>query len=264
VEELLKRKDVDVNLKNNENQTALHRASRWKNMPINLFRVILEKSADTNAQDMIGFTALQWATFKQSTTAVEELLKHKDVDVNLKDNDNQMALHYAAVWKKISTELLTKILEKSADVNAQDERGNTALHRAIIQENKTAVKVLLKRKEIDFNLKNNQNQTALHLTSVKKDIPIDLFRMILEISTDVNAQDERGCTALHFAIIFKNRTAVEELLKRMDVNVTLKNNKNQTALNLCSEWKGIPANLLKIINEKTTAENNAEDQNEAT
>jgi E3 ubiquitin-protein ligase mind-bomb len=263
VGELLKCNDINLNIKSCVSKTALHLASLWKNIPIELFRVIIEKSTNVNAQDD-GTTALHWATFKQSTTAVEELLKHKDVDVNLKDNDNQMALHYAAVWKKISTELLTKILEKSADVNAQDERGNTALHRAIIQENKTAVKVLLKRKEIDFNLKNNQNQTALHLTSVKKDIPIDLFRMILEISTDVNAQDERGCTALHFAIIFKNRTAVEELLKRMDVNVTLKNNKNQTALNLCSEWKGIPANLLKIINEKTTAENNAEAKNEAT
>jgi hypothetical protein len=49
------------------------------------------------------------------------------------------------------------------------------------------------------------------------------------------------------------------------VDVTLKNKKDLTALNLCSEWKDIPAHLLKIINKKTTAaENNAEAENEVT
>ncbi|EFX78104.1 hypothetical protein DAPPUDRAFT_34417, partial [Daphnia pulex] len=132
VEELLKRDNVDVNLKNNYNQTALHYASCWKNMPIHLFRIILEKSADVvNAQDKDGNTALHWATFKQSETQVEELLKRDDVmNVNLKNNDKQTALHLACAWKNIPIDLFKKILKKSTDVNAQDKYGWTALHWA--------------------------------------------------------------------------------------------------------------------------------------
>jgi ankyrin repeat protein len=109
---------------------------------------------------------------------------------------------------------------------------------------------------VDVNVIYNNYYTILHYAS-RWNIPIELFRVILEKSTDVNVQDEGGHTALHLAIVQENRTAVEELLRHKDVDVKLKNNENQTALNLCSEWKDIPAHLLKIINKKTTAENKA-------
>jgi ankyrin repeat protein len=202
---------------------------------------------------------------KESETAVNELLNHKNVDVNLKDNDNQTALHFAAKWVDIPNDFLEIIVEKSTDVNAQDKGGHTALHVAIMGKLETAIKELVKRpsnKDVDVNLKNNQNQTALHLTSVMKDIPIDLFRMILEISTDVNAQDENGNTALHWAIMSKSEIATNQLLNYNDADVTIKNHKKQTALNLCSESKDIPAHLFKIISDKTAAAADTQAQKE--
>jgi ankyrin repeat protein len=96
-----------------------------------------------------------------------------------------------------------------------------------------------------------------------KDIPIDLFRIILEISTDVNAQDENGNTALHWAIMSKSEIATNQLLNHNDVKVTIRNNKNQTAFDLCSESKDIPAHLFKIISDKTAAAADTQAQNEA-
>jgi ankyrin repeat protein len=139
----------------------------------------------------------------------------------------------------------------SKSVNAQNVYGWTALHAAISNQSEIAVKELLERDDVNVNLKNDDNQTALHLATMWKDIPMYLYKVILEKSTDVNAKNENGNTALHVAILLENKTAVKELLKREDVDMTLKNNNNQTALNLCSKWKDIPANLLKIINEKT-------------
>jgi ankyrin repeat protein len=137
---------------------------------------------------------------------------------------------------------------------------------AIIGENRTTVEELLKRDDVNenVNLKNNYNYTILHVASVWNNIPIDLFIKILEETTDVNAKDEDGNTALHWAIMSKSEIATNQLLNHNDVKVTIRNNKNQTAFDLCSESKDIPAHLLKIINEKTTAENNAEAKNEAT
>jgi E3 ubiquitin-protein ligase mind-bomb len=199
---------------------------------------------------------------KESETAVNELLNYKDVDVNLKDNDNQTALHFAAKWVDIPNDFLEIIVEKSTDVNAQDKGGHTVLHVAIMGKSETAIKELVKRNDVDVNLKNNQNQTALHLTSVMKDIPIYLFRIILEKSTDVNAQDENGNTALHWAIMSKSEIATNQLLNYNDADVTIKNHKNQTAFDLCSESKDIPAHLFKIISDKTAAAADTQAQKE--
>jgi ankyrin repeat protein len=153
-----------------------------------------------------------WQRLNNPQSTVEELLKHKDLDVNIKDKYKQIALYFASKWNNIPKNLFRIILEKSTDVNVQDESGNTAL--------------------------NTPN------------IPIDLFRVILEKSTDVNAQDKHGWTALHWAIAMENRTAVEELLKRKDVDVNLKNKNNQTARFFSTFWKDMPIDLLSILLEK--------------
>lgn len=65
--------------------------------------------------------------------------------------------------------------------------GNTALHFAILSESKIVVEELLKRKDVDVNVKNNDNHdTTLHFTAKWTDFPTDLFRIVLEKSTDVN------------------------------------------------------------------------------
>ena len=55
-----------------------------KDIPVDLFKIILEKSTDINAQDINGETALHWAIIHLSGTATKELLAHKDVDVKRK------------------------------------------------------------------------------------------------------------------------------------------------------------------------------------
>ncbi len=251
VKELLKRDDVDVNLKNKYNETTLHYAFLWKKMSIDLFTKILEKSTDVNAQDEGGHTALHGAIGEENETVVGELLKRKDVDVNLKNYKNQTALHFAAKWVDIPNDLFKLIRCNLTDVvNAQDRHGYTALHVAIIKKSETATKQLLEQNDVDVNLKNEDRRTALHLAAVYK-TPIDFFKVILEKTTDINAQDKYGDTALHLAIEQENRTAVEELLKRMDVDVNLKNNKNVTALHFAAVCDNMLVELFKLILEKT-------------
>jgi E3 ubiquitin-protein ligase mind-bomb len=259
VKELVKRKDVDFNVKNSDNLTALHLSTLWKDIPNNLFRIILEKTSDINAQDKNGHTALHIKIWNKSETAVKELLKHKDVDINVKNNDNHTPLYLASGWNNIPIDLFKKILEKSADINAQDEEGLSALHWAIQCKSKTAVKELLKHKDVDVNVKDKDNFTPLHSATLWSNIPIDLFRTILEKSTNVNAQAQNGHTALRLALRKENETAVKELLKHKDVDVNLKNNKNQTALHFAAEWKDMPIDLFRIVLEKS-ADFNAQDE----
>jgi ankyrin repeat protein len=255
---LLTHEDVDVNIKNNYNETALHLASKWTDIPVDLFKIILEKSKEINSQDIMGDTALHYAILRESEIATKELLVHSDVDVNVKNyNNNETALHLACKWKDMPMDLFKFILEKSTDViNAQDDEGWTALHYAIQNpkfHSKIHVEELLKHKDVNVNVENNIKRTPLHLACYWwKDIPADLFQIILEKSTDINAHDRHGNTALHYAIIHKSEIAVKGLLAHSDVNVNIKNKDHETALHLVSMWKDIPSDLFKLISERST------------
>ncbi len=124
--------------------------------------------------------------------------------------------------------------------------GDTALHFAILGESKIATRELLAHSDVDVKVKNNYNETALHLASKWEYIPCDLFKLILERSTDViNVHDQYGNTALHFAILFKSEIATKALLAHKDVDVS-------TALGYVSEWEDIPSDLFKLISERST------------
>jgi ankyrin repeat protein len=125
-----------------------------KDIPVDLFKIILEKSTDINAQDKDGDTALHLAISCESETEkVEVLLAHKDVNVNIKNNFNRTPLQLASKWKDIPSDLFKLILEKSTDINAKDNNGETALHWAIIHLSGTATKELLAHKDVDVKRK---------------------------------------------------------------------------------------------------------------
>jgi ankyrin repeat protein len=263
VKELLNRKDVDVDIKNYINKTPLHLASQWWYISADLFKMILEKSTDViNAQDKDGKTALHLAIGGQSEMKTNKLLKHNDVIVNVKNNNNETALHLASKWKDIPSDLFKLIKEKSTDINAQDHKGWTALHYAIIHKSEIATKELLAHNDVDVNVKDNNNETALKFAiRTWKNIPVDLFNLILQKSTDViNAQDNRGNTALHYAIDEKSEITTKALLAYSDVDVKVKNDYSETALHLASQWPNIPADLFKMILEKSTYVINAQDK----
>ena len=83
---------------------------------------------------------------------------------------------------------------------------------AILNKSKTAVKELLKHKNVNAHVKNNSDRTALHCASVWPNIPADLFNKILDKS-EINAKSDQGFPAFDYAILGHSKTAVKELLK---------------------------------------------------
>ena len=78
-----------------------------------------------------------------------------------------------------------------------------------------------------------------------------MFKLILEKSTDVNAQNKFGETALHYAIKYQSKIALRELIKSKIVNFLIKDKNNCTVLHLASNWEDIPSDLFRIIEEKS-------------
>ncbi len=191
-----------------------------------LFKIILKRSTDVNAQDKDGRTALHIAFYRSGHKVIKLLLKDERVDVNVKNNENRTALYYCLNWEwpkkwnwqnpKISDDLSERIRIESTDINAQDE--------------------------VNVNTKNKKGRTALHLVCRSRDLVTprnvesresintdNLIKIIVKQSTDVNAQDKKGDTALHIALRNFNNVAVKELLKRKDLDVDIENNKKETA-----------------------------------
>jgi ankyrin repeat protein len=76
------------------------------------------------------------------------------------------------------------------NINKTDGNGWTALHYAIDKESKTAVKKLITLRDVDIDIKNNDNRTAFQLASEWEDIPSDLFKLISERSTNETAREK--------------------------------------------------------------------------
>ena len=253
VKKLLEDNHVDVNVKNKTNNTAIHLASHLKDIPMDLFKIILEKSDDINAQDNNGWTALHYAISGKSEITTKALLARSDVKVGIKNKDHETAvtpLHLASCWKDIPFDLFKTIQNKSTDINSQNTNGDTALHVAFYKKSKEAVTALLEDDRVDVNVKNNENHTPLHFASLWKDIPTDLYEKIVQKSLleTVNAQDKDGNIALPIAISRKS----EDGLKHKNRSFDVKNNYNQTVFYHASDcWKDPPVFLdftLEILN----------------
>ena len=231
VEELLNDNRVEINVETHENFTTLHFASCWKDIPMDLFKRILKKTTNINAKTKNGNTALHTAVLNNFQKAITALLKHKDVDVSVKNYKNRTALHNVLKWPNIPADLSERIRIEYPDINnAQDEEGKTVVHPTMFKRFKTAVKELLKFKNVNVKPKNEKGRTALHLVCMSRDdIPDNLIKIIIRQSSDINAQDNKGDTALHIAIRNRNFVAVKELREREDLDVNIKNNKNETA-----------------------------------
>nr|KAF6316225.1 hypothetical protein mPipKuh1_008729 [Pipistrellus kuhlii] len=72
---------------------------------------------------------------------ISKVIKSKNVDVNMKDEEGRALLHWAC--DRGHKELVTVLLQYRADINSQDNEGQTALHYAAACEFLDIVELLL-------------------------------------------------------------------------------------------------------------------------
>ena len=123
---------VDVNAKRSnwfyDGSTALHIAAR--NDKHEFIQVLLDNNADVNACDAYGNTALHYAVHFGNPNAAEMLLKHPKTDKHAKDIVGKTPFMCAVRYRNIN---MIKLFKKYSvvDFTVRDNSSNTALHHAV-------------------------------------------------------------------------------------------------------------------------------------
>ena len=195
-----------------------------------IVRLLLEKGADVNIEDVFGLTALQMVKFGSHTDIVQMLesaTQKADKKAGAKESETVASNKNTQSFESVSKHSEDKndqllqavkdgnltavqtLLANGADVNAKDDCGIPALWLAASHGYTEVVKLLLE-KGADINAKNNDGVTALMMAAGIGHT--EIAKLLLEKGADVNAKTNDGQPVLIIAATFNDHTKIIKFL----------------------------------------------------
>lgn len=167
---------------------------------------------------------------------IQALLKNNPDLVSSKDDNDETALHWAAM--NGHDRVAELLLAKGAEVDATDNEGMTPLHWAAFYGRLDVVKLLLANKAAvnvrsgDMSPSGLETKTPLLLAAESGHN--DIMELLLSHGADINAKDNFGETPLQLAVEHGYRNEVELLLAR-NADVNAKDLHGRTALHAAAK-----------------------------
>ena len=212
-----------------KNTNALFKMNKGYNSDEKIVEQLLTAKADPNAKTEGGKTLLMNAA--GAWGANPEILKKlldAGADVNAKDDEGNTALIYT-IKRYLNPKNVKVLLEAGADPNVTDNEGNTPLFLVMkancAEYDKTESIRALIEKGATPDIANNDGITPLMSASRHNDE--DIVRLLIPATTDINAKDKNGNTALYYAFNGK----IAKLLTDAGADVNIENDDGKTALN---------------------------------
>lgn len=194
--------------------------------------------------------------FVKTPGAFQLFLDH-GYDINLQDDVGDTLLGLAATHPD-EMELVTKCLEAGADPNIKNAEGNTPLMVAVVTANQQLVNRLLKCK-IDINATNNGGLSALHFACEN----FTILKLLIEKGgVDINrAGGTVQMTVLHKAAQYGNLEVVKYLVEK-GADISLPDSQERTAEQIAKEYKhaDVANYLSKLAWDKSMAESKAKQE----
>ena len=222
---------ADLNLKNNYGRTPL------------MFLVAKTSTVDTGSKIISNGCILKM---------LEILLRQSNIDVNAQDNDGYTALIIAAGEGEIKVvKELIKCKEIKLDII--NNKGNNAIMEADQNDRKDVVQELLKQEYFrkNINYKNKEGRSLLSIAAIEG--YTGLANLLLKqtddkgnLIIDINTRNMYGNAPLMAALYNNHLEIVNKLLNQDNIDVTLEDQFRQTAL-MFSVYKGIYSITKKIL-----------------
>jgi ankyrin repeat protein/beta-lactamase regulating signal transducer with metallopeptidase domain len=225
---------AEIDAKDPSGRTPLHFAVGTGHRE--LVDLLVAKGADVKTRAADGMNLLHQAVRSGQIAMVERILS-MGIDIDSARSDGRTALHLALATNKFeyNSSIVEALIARGADVKARDVRGNTPAQIAVVYNKKNAVRLLL-----DKGAEVSTIQIAAYLgdlDAVKAFLgrggdvnapdgdlllsPLqaaaqgghkDVAAFLIDQGASVNAEQERGMTALHFAMWGGSKEVVELLI----------------------------------------------------
>jgi ankyrin repeat protein len=185
--------------------TPLHRAVIRGHYAVVL--LLLSFGADVDARDISGRTPLHHSLREDGGAIVRVLLSH-GAEVNSQDDDGWTPLHLAAFLGL--EDIAQLLLENGAIVEARIcSTQQTPFHWAAFSEIGPLVDLFIKY-GANVNAKNDGGETALHYAAKYCH---KIVKQLLANNADPNIRSNNGCTPLYWAATGEAKESVETLVK---------------------------------------------------
>ncbi|KAH9888725.1 hypothetical protein F4778DRAFT_755098 [Xylariomycetidae sp. FL2044] len=233
---------ADADARNRGGQTALFCACMRGHDRV--AEALLAGGAAVEAQDREGRSPLLFlASEKQAPKArwtldTLRLLLDRGADVEVRDHIERTPLLWAATNGNV--ELAHVLLNHGANIAATNNRGRTALHLAAesnVKEHREEMVKLLLSYGADPEATSDGAWTPLHNAAQAGFTAVVV--QLLQAGANVNAELSNGMTPLHWAAFNGFEDVVRLLLARPDVNLSIKDSFDRTAM-LCAAERHHP------------------------
>jgi len=201
-----------------------------------LLRHLHEAGADLEFTDDTEFTPLLWAVEHSQVECVREMLR-MGANPNARSYTKGTPLILACELRKTEEDLaiVRALLDAKADVDHVDGQAASATMWSITQGSLVLLRTLLQAKP-NLDLVDSDGQTALVL-AVQSSNPDkeEMVKALVDAGADANVQDRQGNTALMLAVDRSNETMASVLLGVDGVDILLKNEDGETAMDIAQE-----------------------------
>jgi serine/threonine-protein phosphatase 6 regulatory ankyrin repeat subunit B len=162
-------KGLDINAKNEEDETPLHCAAMFGNPAI--LEILIENDGNIHDTDSNRDTLLHYAARCNGNEKVIIFLLDKGLDIKAKNKNGKTPLHWAAKdnpYEKVISTLLDAD-ETKETIHTKDENGKTPLMLAAAYNSSPYVCIILIEAGSRLAEKDNTGKTALEYLRERKD-----------------------------------------------------------------------------------------------
>ena len=145
-------------------------------------------------------TALHHQAVSSNNHALFQQLLESGADITTSMNtSNQTALHVACRTPGIHLAIVTDMVDMGCDLGLRDSEGSTCMHYACASGNVGLVSILLRSATCPVNAQDNAGMTPL-MVAASRNLPAIVTQLVENRKTRLDTRDERGWTALHWAV----------------------------------------------------------------
>ena len=160
------------------------------------------------------------------------LLKLKDIDVNIIDNNNVTPIFYCV--QNNNLELLKKLIKLGANINYFDNFNNIQFINYVIKIKKLDILKFLLTKNIDCNIIDNNLNLSIYYIILNK-YNFDIVYEFIKRTKNLNYQNINRETPLFLLIKNYDWKKFTNILQEKELDIFIKNKKNENLLDFIKD-----------------------------